>query len=302
MAMAKPAALQPAELTVDARHALGEGAHWAHHEAALYWTDIEGARLWRHTPGTGATDDWAMPERLATFAVCEDTRFVLLGLASGLAFFEPASGALHAIADVEPELNTRLNDGKCDRAGNFVFGMKDEASPPQPIGGFYRLNADLRIERLPLPAAAIANSIAFSPDGGTMYYCDSATRTIRCCDYAPDALPARDRLFVRLDDARGEPDGAAVDADGGLWSAHWGGACVVRYGTDGHETDRLAVPTTQPTCVAFGGPLLDTLYVTSARIDLDATTLAGDPHAGGVFAAVPGRHGLVDTRFQGIPR
>ncbi|MCY0389438.1 SMP-30/gluconolactonase/LRE family protein [Robbsia sp. Bb-Pol-6] len=293
---------KPAGLAVDARHALGEGAHWAHHEAALYWTDIEGARLWRHTPATGVTDDWAMPERLATFAICEDARFVLLGLASGLAFFEPASGVVRPITDIEPGLNTRLNDGKCDRAGNFVFGMKDEAAPPQPVGGFYRLNADLRVERLPLPAAAIANSIAFSPDGGTMYYCDSATRTIRCCDYAPDALPTADRLFVRLGDARGEPDGAAVDADGGLWSAHWGGACVVRYDASGHETERLAVPTTQPTCVAFGGPLLDTLYVTSARIDLDAATLASEPHAGGVFAAVPGRRGLADTRFQGMPR
>lgn len=290
-----------ARLLLDTQHALAEGAHWSHHDDAFYWTDIEGKRLWRHGTQSGATESWPMPERLACFTLCEDSRYLLLGLASRLAFFCLDSGAITHIADVEAGLNTRLNDGKCDRAGNFVFGMKDEADSPQAIGGFYRLNADLHLERLPLPFAAIANSIAFSPDGSRMYYCDSLTRTIRCCDYRPDALPSNDRLFVETDDSPAEPDGAAIDADGGLWSARFGGASVVRHDPEGRVTDRIAVPTTQPTCVAFGGPTLETLYVTSARIALDADALADDPHAGGIFAIQPGQRGLLDTRFQGHP-
>ena len=257
--------------------------------------------MWRYDPRDGRSTSWAMPERLATFALCADPHFLLLGLASHLAFFDLATGETRHIVDVEPGLNTRVNDGRCDRQGRFVFGTKDEGSPLQAIGGFYRLNRDLTLERLPLPAPAISNSIAFSPDGATMYYCDSPTREIRACDYLADGGTANDRLFTRLTDATGEPDGSTVDRDGGLWNAQWGGARVVRYGGDGVETERVDVPTVQPSCVALGGAQLGTLYITSARVGLDAAALAGDSRAGGVFIATPARRGLPEPVFLGAP-
>ena len=210
-------------------------------------------------------------------------------------------GETQHIVDVEPGLNTRVNDGRCDRQGRFVFGTKDEGAPAQPVAGFYRLNHDLSLERLPLPAPAISNSIAFSPDGATMYYCDSKIPEIRACDYRADGSIANDRLFTRVTDAGVEPDGSTVDADGGLWNAQWAGARVVRYGPDGVEADRIDVPTAQPSCVALGGPRLDTLYITSARADLDAAALANDTRAGGVFIATIGRPGLPEPEFQGAP-
>jgi L-arabinonolactonase len=290
-----------ATLLVDAQCTLGEGATWCERSGRFYWTDIEGARLWRYDPRDGRSTSWAMLERLATFALCADPNYLLLGLATHLAFFDLATGETERIVDVEPGMNTRVNDGRCDRQGRFVFGTKDEGSPLRAVGGFYRLNRDLSLERLPLPAPAISNSIAFSPDGATMYYCDSPTREIRACDYGADGSIANDRVFTTLTDATGEPDGSTVDRDGGLWNAQWGGARVVRYGPDGRETARVAVPTVQPSCVALGGPELGTLYITSARVDLDAVALASDPHAGGVFAAVPGPRGLPEALFQGAP-
>ncbi|WP_144162637.1 SMP-30/gluconolactonase/LRE family protein [Paraburkholderia sp. BCC1885] len=290
-----------AALLVDAKCTLGEGATWCSRSGRFYWTDIEGAKLWRYDPRDGSRISWRMPERLATFALCADPHYLLLGLASRLAFFDLATGETQHIVDVEPGMHTRVNDGRCDRQGRFVFGTKDEGSPLRAVGGFYRLNRDLSLERLPLPAPAISNSIAFSPDGTTMYYCDSPTREIRACDYAADGTVARDRLFTTLADATGEPDGSTVDRDGGLWNAQWGGARVVRYGADGAETARVTVPTAQPSCVALGGDRLGTLYITSARTDLDAAALAGDPHAGGVYVAVAGARGLPEAVFQGGP-
>ena len=290
-----------AALVVDSKCTLGEGATWCAQTGRFYWTDIEGARLWRYDPADGRSTSWAMPERLATFALCADPHYLLLGLASRLAFFDLATGETRHIVDVEPGLNTRVNDGRCDRQGRFVFGTKDEGSPLQAIGGFYRLNRDLTLERLPLPAPAISNSIAFSPDGATMYYCDSPTREIRACDYGADGSVANDRLFTRLADATGEPDGSTVDRDGGLWNAQWGGARVVRYGADGVETERVEVPTVQPSCVALGGAQLGTLYITSARVGLDAAALAADSRAGGVFIATPARRGLPEPVFLGAP-
>ncbi|WP_118182213.1 SMP-30/gluconolactonase/LRE family protein [Paraburkholderia phosphatilytica] len=293
-----------ATLLIDAQCALGEGATWCARTGRFYWVDIEGKRLWRYDPRVQQSHAWEMPERLATFALCADPTYLLLGLASQLAFFNLETGDVRRIVDVEPGLNTRTNDGRCDRQGRFVFGTKDEGAPVRPIGGFYRLNRDLSLERLPLPAPAIANSIGFSPDGATMVYCDSPTREIRVCDYGVDDAGriANDRVFTRLTDARGEPDGSTVDADGGVWNAQWGGRRVVRYGPDGVETERVQVPTAQPSCVAFGGPELDTLYVTSARVDLDAAALADDPHAGGVFVAATARRGLAEALFEGTPR
>jgi L-arabinonolactonase len=299
--MSEPVRNPHATLLVDAKCTLGEGATWCERSGRLYWTDIEGARLWRYDPRDGSSTSWPMPERLATFALCADPHYLLLGLASHLAFFDLASGETQRIVDVEPDMNTRVNDGRCDRQGRFVFGTKDEGSPLRAVGGFYRLNRDLSLERLPLPAPAISNSIAFSPDGATMYYCDSPTREIRACDYGADGSIANNRVFTTLTDATGEPDGSTVDRDGGLWNAQWGGARVVRYGPDGVETARVSVPTVQPSCVALGGEQLDTLYITSARIDLDAATLASDSCAGGVFVAVPGQLGLPEALFQDAP-
>jgi L-arabinonolactonase len=290
-----------ATLLVDSKCTLGEGATWCARSGRFYWTDIEGARLWRYDPRDGRSTSWRMPERLATFALCADPHYLLLGLATHLAFFDLATGETQRIVDVEPGMNTRVNDGRCDRQGRFVFGTKDEGSPLRAVGGFYRLNRDLSLERLPLPAPAISNSIAFSPDGATMYYCDSPTREIRACDYGADGTIANDRVFTKLADTTGEPDGSTVDRDGGLWNAQWGGARVVRYGADGVETSRVTVPTVQPSCVALGGDQLGTLYITSARTDLDASALAGDTQAGGVFVAVPGARGLPEAVFQGAP-
>jgi L-arabinonolactonase len=293
--------VREAALLIDSKCKLGEGATWCARSGRFYWTDIEGARLWRYDPRDGRSTFWPMPERLATFALCEDPHYLLLGLASHLAFFDLATGETQRIVDVEPGMNTRVNDGRCDRQGRFVFGTKDEASPVKAVGGFYRLNHDLLLERLPLPAPAIANSIAFSPDGATMYYCDSPTRTIRRCAYGSDGRIADDRVFTTLTDATGEPDGSTVDRDGGLWNAQWGGARVVRYGADGVETARVTVPTAQPSCVALGGAQLGTLYMTSARVDLDAVALQKDPYAGGVFIATPDARGLPEPVFQGAP-
>jgi L-arabinonolactonase len=171
--------------------------------------------------------------------------------------------------------------------------------PRQPLGSFWRLNADLSLECLALPHVAISNSIAFSPDGATMYYCDSLSRRIHCCAYG-DTL-GEPRLFTELGDVAGEPDGSCVDAAGSLWNAQWGLGRVVCYAADGTERHILPVPARQPTRPAFGGPNLDVLYVTSARDGLSESELATDPLAGSLFGFQTDVYGLPEPRFAGIP-
>ena len=299
MSTAEQAALQVA---LDARNTLGEGITWCERTQALYWTDIPACTLWRHSPASGETRQWQLPERLASFVLCEAEGWLLLALASRLAFFRIEDGALHPLYDIEPGLPTRCNDGACDRQGRFVFGTLHEpvdGGTRQPIGGFWRLNADLTLEKLPLEGVAISNSLAFSPAGNTLYYCDSLTRTIRCCEYGDTLSNARD--FTDLRGTAGEPDGSCVDVEGGLWNAQWGLGRVVRYRADGSQDRILPLPASQPTRPAFGGAALDTLYVTSARDGLGVDALAQQPLAGALFAAQMGMCGLPEPRFAGPP-
>ncbi|BDU16719.1 SMP-30/gluconolactonase/LRE family protein [Lysobacter auxotrophicus] len=289
-------------VAVQAENRLGEGVLWCDRAQALYWTDIHAAMLWRYVPADGAVRSWPMPERLASFALCVADDWLLLALATRFAFFNIATGELRDICTLPIAPQTRANDGACDRHGRFVVGTLHEPSTggKRAIGTFLRLDADLAVRELPLPRVAIANAIAFSPDGSTMYFCDSLQKKILRCEYGDEV--GNVSTFVDLTALEGgEPDGSCVDREGGVWNAQWGASRVVRYRADGIEDRVVAMPTAQPTRPAFGGPTLSTLYVTSAHDGMADAARSIDRHAGDVFAFEPGLAGLREPRFAGDP-
>lgn len=308
LSAASAAATARATLAVDSRCTLGEGIVWDDRRQALFWTDILSQALWAHLPRSGATRRWRLPDRLGCLALCDDGR-LLLALAKGLHLTMPdATGELilQPLAGIEPELgsDTRSNDGRCDRAGNFVFGTKSERADGAPVGGFHQFSARHGLRRLSLPSAAIPNSICFSPDGGTLYYCDSIHPRIYRCDYdADEARVSNLRVFTEITDG-GTPDGSTVDAEGFVWNARWDRACVSRHAPDGNHDRDIPILAGRPSCCAIGGAAFDTLYVTTARIDLDDDALAATPEAGGVHAfPLHGIAGLPEPRFAttGLP-
>lgn len=299
-----------ASLVVDCRCTLGEGLLWWEARQSLLWTDIQGARLWSHTPASGATASWTLPDRLGSMAICRSGS-LLLAMAKGLFFVSPdsvsagaAGGApLPAVlaAAVEPEnRSTRVNDGRTDRAGHFVFGTMNEAPDEAAIGSFYQYSERHGLRRLDLGGVHIPNSICFSLDGGTMYFCDSSRRRIMQCEYDAESASVADvRTFVALGPPPGTPDGSVVDADGCLWNAEWGAARVRRYTPEGRLDRVVAVPAKNPTCPAFGGADLDDLYVTSAREQMTPLELMQTPEAGSVYRlAGSGVRGVPDALFR----
>lgn len=278
-----------ATLAFDSRCTLGESILWCERRAALFWTDIDASRLWMHTPYGGTSRCWSLPDRLGCLALGR-WGHLLLGLAKGLyvADIDAATDTalpLTQVAEVErANADTRINDGRADRHGNFVFGTKSERADGAAIGSFYQYSSRHGLRRLGLPKAAIPNSICFSPDGSTMYYCDSPQRRILRCDYdAKTATVFHQRVFVELDHPDAEPDGSIIDAEGCLWNAQWGAGQVVRYRPDGSVDRVIAVPASQPSCCTIGGAAYDRLYITSARTGLDEAALAAFPASGGVF-------------------
>ncbi len=276
------------------RNELGECPVWCEKTSSLYWTDIEGSELLSIRENSSVISRWPLPERLGSFALTDNTDILLMGLASRLGYYNLRSHLFTELAASPGAPGTRINDGRCDRAGNFVFGTMHEGSPVQPIGKFHRLNAStLETETLDLPAVAIPNSICFSPDGRTMYYSDSLQGRIFCCDY-PSL--SNQRLFAEID-ADGAPDGSCIDAQGYLWNAEWGGSRVVRYSPAGEPDRILPSPGIQMTCPVLGGRALDTLYCTSARVGLSAPT----EYDGALFQAKsPVFPGLPESRFASV--
>jgi sugar lactone lactonase YvrE len=281
-----------ARLTVDSRCAHGEGVLWCERHQALLWVDIDGSRLWMHVPARGLTRHWALPDRPGSLALA-GSGHLLLALAKALHIADldaalAGDGAplpLRHLADVQAhEPRTRSNDGRADRHGNFVFGTMDESARKAPIGAFYQYSAAHGLRPLPLPGAAIPNSICFSPDGRTLYWCDSLQPRILQCDYLPDdAQVGPSQVFAEVDLHGAAADGSCIDAAGFLWNAQWGGARVVRYAPDGRVDRIVPVPVPQPSCCAIGGAGMDTLYMITSPQGLDATARAAAPASGGLF-------------------
>ena len=123
-------------------------------------------------------------------------------------------------------------------------------------------------------------------------------------DPGPVAVLEDDRLYSHtanslggVPEDAGVPDGLCVDAEGCVWSAHWGGWRITRYAPDGRIERVLQMPVPQPSSCTFGGPGLATLYVTSAAISMSAADLAKAPDGGGLFALEVGVRGLPASRF-----
>jgi sugar lactone lactonase YvrE len=293
-------------LAVDSRCILGEGIVWSPVRRALFWTDIEARRLWMHVLADATTRSWTVPDRLGCFVLCESGK-VLLGLAKGLflADFDGASGSdlgATPVAAVEADRpRTRINDGRTDRAGNFVFGTYNEAEDGA-TGSFYQYSSRHGLRRLDVGGVTIANSICFSPDGRTMYYGDSPAGQIMQCEYdAESATTSNIREFVRYGPGHGFPDGSVIDTEGFLWNAVWAAGKIRRFAPDGRLDREVPLPPKNVTCVCFGGPDGDHLYVTSSRQQMTEEELARTPTAGGVYRVLPGKiRGTPDALFRGL--
>jgi L-arabinonolactonase len=293
----------PLSLVLAQTATLGEGVQWHAGSGRWWWTDIESASLHAWTPGAAATLSCRLPDRLGSFAHTRSGR-LLLGLAKRLCLATLADTqavgtspiALEELCGVDAmEARTRVNDGRCDRAGHFVFGTLNEAPERRPIGSFYQYSTRHGLRRLALPAVAIANSICFSLDGRTMYFCDTLSQLIQRCDYdAETAQVAHIRPFARITESHAWPDGSAIDAEGCLWNAQWGAGQVVRYGPEGREITRHTGATPHSSCPALGGPGGDTLLLTTARSGMSREQLAAQPRSGSLF-------GLTLPRALAVP-
>ncbi|MFN3620273.1 SMP-30/gluconolactonase/LRE family protein, partial [Sphingorhabdus sp.] len=191
----------------------------------------------------------------------------------------------------------RFNDGKIDREGRFWAGTMDHAEQ-RDSGTLYRIDIDLSWTAIDT-GYRVTNGPAFSVDGRRMYHTDSAIQRVYAFDLDTAGNATNRRLFLQFTPDMGYPDGMTVDAEDCLWIAFWDGWCIRRFAPDGGLIAEIPVPVQRPTSVAFGGPDVDRIFITSAARDLSFAELSNQPQAGGMFAFSPGVKGIAELPFAG---
>ena len=280
----------------DVHAVLGEGPVWVAREAALYWLDIKGRKIFR-LGDDGAFQQWPTPMRVGSIAPRKSGGFIA-GTEDGIAIVDPASNRFEIVARPEQDLpGNRFNDGKVDRRGRFWAGTMDDEEKAAS-GTLYCVDADLGCTAVD-SGYKVTNGPAFSPSGDVMYHNDSARQVTYAFDMDAGGNAANRRTFLQFGPGDGYPDGMTVDSEGCLWIAFWGGWCIRRYSPDGEWVETIKMPVQRPTSCAFGGRDLERLYVTSASIGLDEEALQMQPNAGGLFMLEPGVRGLADVPFDG---
>jgi sugar lactone lactonase YvrE len=280
----------------DVRALLGEGPVWVEREQALYWVDLKGYRILRlNAPGDWS--EWPTPIRIGSIAPRAAGGFVA-GTEDGFAFVDLDEGRFEVFANPDEERpGNRFNDGKTDARGRFWAGTMVDRER-EASGRLYRLDADLSWRAVD-EGYRVTNGPAFDHRRGRMYHSDSALQRIYAFDVHTDGSLGERSLFAQFGEGDGFPDGMTADSDGCLWVAFWDGWCVRRISPEGAVMEDVRLPVQRPTSCAFGGPDLDRLYVTSARIDLDEEALRMQPCAGGLFLVEPGVRGVAQAPFAG---
>ncbi|MGY0231908.1 SMP-30/gluconolactonase/LRE family protein [Longispora urticae] len=279
----------------DADSELAEGP--VHADGEFTWVDIPAGLLHRATLGADRGPGAAPVrlERLGSLAVGRPLGSAVPALAGGW-LCAAGDGFVHLAPDgtvtdlAQPEAGNpgvRMNDGKCDPAGRFWAGSCGDSDTA--AGSLYRTDLDGTVHRV-LDGIGISNGLGWSPDGTRMYYVDSTRRTLDVLDFDPGSgVPTARRVLVEFP-APVEPDGLAVDHEGGIWVALWEGAAVHRYTPGGLLDAVVELPVARPTSCCFAGGVL---LVTTARSDTP------HPLAGAVFACDPGVTGPAGVAYAG---
>ena len=289
---------------------LGECPLWDAERNGLWWLDLKRQRIhfgsmvgtWSIV-GTGSTNDtasivgtgstdgeakvvsWDAPGLLGCAALTDTSRLFVAG--SEMWTFDPNAEPGTGFTPLAPrpdsaDVGNRFNDGRVDQRGQLLIGTMDN-DEVRRSGSTYRINGSGAVTML-WGDVGIPNAMCFSPDGTRVYWGDSWDSHLYTADVEPATGEIGPRRIFAEVPRPGFTDGACTDSDGGVWVCLWDGHRIVRFTPDGSIDREIALPVARPTCPAFGGPDLSTLFVTSAAHGLTDEDLNAQPLAGAVLS------------------
>ena len=274
---------------------LGEGPIWHAQDKAVYFVDIKGKAIHRCAADGSQRQSWPTPHAPGFIAPCDDGGFIC-GLQGGLYRFNRDSNDFSLIQPVEQHLpGNRVNDGFVDGQGRLWFGTMDNEES-RPSGVLYRWERSRGMQAQDR-GYVITNGPAMSPDGKTLYHTDTLQRTVYAFDVDAAGTLSRKRPFVHIE-GTGYPDGMAVDVEGFLWVALFGGWRIERFSPSGELAGVVPFPCANVTKLVFGGNDLRTVHATTAWKGLSSEERARQPLAGGLFSFIADTPGLAQHHLS----
>jgi xylono-1,5-lactonase len=275
---------------------LGEGPAWFADEAVLRFVDIKGGKLHRYDPATGVRETLDIGG-LPSFVLPAGKGQMVIGSRHEILPVSRLGQVGAPLAELAMPTHNRTNDGTVDTQGRLWFGTMDD-NEQQPTGALWCLDHS-RLHHMG-GEAVVTNGPAITSDDKTLYHVDSGARTIWRLTLGEGPRIDTREVFLQLGEIDGYPDGVVLDSEQCLWVALWDGWGLRRYSPEGKLLLSVKLPCARVTKLAFGGPDLQTAYVTSARTGLNADQLASQPLAGGLFAFEAPAAGLALPHFHTI--
>ena len=275
---------------------LGEAPLWDPATGTFWCVDIVRCRLIAFDWEPRTTTEWPLPSLGGGLALTADGR-LLVATQTGLFLFDRRSGDYEFFVHPEPDVPmNRLNEGKVDPQGRFWIGSICTLGR-RPTGSLYRVDRDGRTVRM-LRDIVVPNCLVWTADRTRVLFTDSAKKVIWSFAYNAEGGTLSDQqVFADCSSSAGIPDGGALDQDGFLWNAEFGGGRIVRYDPRGRVDREIALPVTQVNSIAFAGPTLDHLVITTSKRLLSPGDRAAQPLAGDLFVLDPGVRGLAEPSF-----
>lgn len=269
----------------DEPDALGESPLWDMRDDCLWWIDGFAGKIRRKHWRDGqwlASESFDLGEHIGSIALAE-AGGLIVALERSIAHWNPTLRPdAVALIEANQDARVRLNDGKADRQGRFVCaGMGRLADP---LGSLLQLDAHCRLAVLARDLK-VGNGVCFSPDGMRLYFSDTPARRMFCCDYDPrSGAASQPREFLNTESFGSGVDGATVDSQGRVWCALIRAAQIACFDASGALLHSFVAPVDLPSSLAFGGPGLSTLFVTSIRDSGTGRTVSTHPLGGHLFA------------------
>ncbi len=277
------------ELLLRSDAQVGEGPIFAGDE--LIWIDIPAGAIHRTNLVNLQTESFSVGKSVGAVAPYETEEGFAVACKDGFGIWR--NGQLEMRDPFLTQPDFRMNDAKCDARGRF-WGGSCEMSFQSNKGKLHCWEGGnqnrVMAEQLTLP-----NGIGWNEENSLMYLADSITKKVYVStfDLADDFVPNfRELISIET----GLPDGLAVDVDGCIWLAVWGGSRVTKISPQGKILEEHLFPVSQPSSCAFGSD--GTLFITSARAGISESDLAKQPLAGSLFTLSTSTRGVAVSGFR----
>ncbi|HEU5052427.1 MAG TPA: SMP-30/gluconolactonase/LRE family protein [Hanamia sp.] len=264
---------------------LGESPMWNAERNSCFWVDIDGGILYEYNWSSKKTRNWKFDGKLS-LAIQDNKNELILALNTRIIKFGLDSEKVTPITDIDPPgSGNRCNDGACDIRGRLWIGTM-HLQHKQNAGALYMVDHNLNVHKK-ISNTSISNGITWSRDNKRMFYIDSPAKVVQSYHYNEETAEIIfEKNIIEIPNELGSPDGMALDEEGMLWIAHWGGFGVYRWNPkSGQLLDKIEVPVPQVSSCAFAGPDLDHLIITTARENFSEEEARKYPDSGNIFIA-----------------